>query len=130
MSAASHGGHERRDVSFKPLLIAAGVLVVALIVTVVGMERLFAYLAAREAERSGPANPLAASRRQAPPEPRLQAAPIEDLRALRAREQSVLDTYAWVDRAGGVVRIPIERAMELTLERAPRTPVPRDGAGR
>ena len=42
----------------------------------------------------------------------------------------MLDTYAWVDREGGVVRIPIERAMELTVSRAPKTPVPRDGAER
>lgn len=123
------GGHERRDVSFKPLIIAAAVLVVALLVAVVGMERLFNYLVAREAARSEPANPLAASRRAAPPDPRLQTAPLEDLQALRAREQSVLDTYGWVDREAGVVRIPIERAMELTVSRAPKTPVPYDGGG-
>lgn len=122
------GGHERRDVTFKPLVIAAVVLVVALVVAVFGMERLFDYLAAREARRSEPASPLAASRRQAPPEPRLQTAPIEDLLKLRAHEESVLDTYGWVDREGGVVRIPIERAMELTLERAPKTPALLDQA--
>lgn len=124
------GGHERRDVTFKPLLIAAAVLVIALLVAVVGMERLFDYLAAREASRSEPASPLAGSRRDAPPDPRLQTEPLEDLQALREREQSVLDSYGWVDREGGVVRIPIERAIELTLERAPKTPALRDGAER
>ena len=129
-SKPSPGGHERRDVSFKPLVIAAIALVVALVVAVVGMERLFGYLARREAARSKPDNPLAASRRAAPPEPRLQTEPIDDLRTLREREQSVLDSYGWVDREQGVVRMPIERAMELTLERAPKTPVPLDGAER
>jgi hypothetical protein len=123
-----HGGHERSDVTFKPLVIAAVALVAALVVAVFGMERLFSYLAARESGRSEPANPLAASRRQAPPEPRLQTAPIEDLLKLREHEQSVLDTYGWVDREAGVVRMPIERAMELTLERAPKTPARLDGA--
>lgn len=123
-----HGGHERRDVTFKPLMIAALALVVALVAAVFGMERLFGYLAAREARHSEPANPLAASRRQAPPEPRLQTAPIEDLLKLREHEESVLDTYGWVDREAGVVRMPIERAMELTLERAPQTPARLDGA--
>jgi hypothetical protein len=136
MSGAAHGsqprpgGHERRDVTFKPLMIAAVVLVVGLIVAVVGMERLFGFLARREAARSNPASPLAASRPEAPPEPRLQTEPIDDLRALRAREESALDSYGWVDRERGVVRMPIERAMELTLERAPKTPVPYGGAER
>ena len=116
------GGHERRDVTFKPLAIAALALVAALVVAVFGMERLFDYLAAREAARSGPASPLAASRREGPPEPRLQTAPLEDLQALRDHEESVLDSYGWVDRAAGIVRIPIERAMAITLERAPKTP--------
>jgi hypothetical protein len=129
-SQPCHGGHERRDVSFKPLMIAAVVLVVALVVAVVGMERLFGFLARREAARSNPASPLAASRRAAPPEPRLQSEPIGDLRKLREREQSTLDSYGWVDRERGVVRVPIERAMELTLEQAPTTPAPLDGAER
>jgi hypothetical protein len=124
------GGHERRDVTFRPLVIAAALLVIALLVAVVGMERLFDYLAAREASRSEPASPLAASRRDAPPEPRLQTEPLEDLQALREREQSALDGYGWVDREQGIVRIPIERALELTLERAPKTPALRDGVER
>jgi hypothetical protein len=35
--------------------------------------------------------------------------------ALRAREQARLSAYQWVDRQGGVVRIPVERALALTL---------------
>lgn len=112
-------GHERRDVTFRLIVFAAIGLVIALAVAVVGMERLFDYLAARTAQRGEPASPLAAAGRQVPPEPRLQTAPIEDLRALRAREQSLLDGYGWVDTKSGVVRIPIARAMELLLQRMP-----------
>lgn len=39
----------------------------------------------------------------------------EDLRALRAREDGELNSYRYVDRAKGVVRIPIRRAMELLV---------------
>jgi len=53
-----------------------------------------------------------------PPEPRLQTAPADDLRNLRAAEQTRLTTYGWVDRKAGVVRIPIERAKELVAEGA------------
>ncbi len=52
-----------------------------------------------------------------PPEPRLQAVPGEELRALRAAEEGLLHRYDWVDRKAGVVRIPIARAMELLLAR-------------
>lgn len=38
----------------------------------------------------------------------------EDFRNLRAQEEAELSKYEYVDRARGVVRIPIERAMELT----------------
>ena len=52
-----------------------------------------------------------------PPEPRLQTNPREDLRELRAKEDELLGSYGWVDKNAGVVRIPIEDAMKLTVER-------------
>ncbi len=52
-----------------------------------------------------------------PPEPRLQTNPREDLRDLRAQEDAILNSYGWVDRAAGSVHIPIDRAMEIVLER-------------
>jgi hypothetical protein len=50
-------------------------------------------------------------------EPRLQADPPRDLREHRRREEALLSTAGWVDREAGVVRIPVERAMELVAER-------------
>jgi hypothetical protein len=38
------------------------------------------------------------------------------LRELRAKETSAATSYGWVDQTKGVVRIPIERAMQLTVE--------------
>jgi len=52
-----------------------------------------------------------------PPEPRLQTNPRQDLSDLRAREDQTLSSYGWVDRNAGVVRIPIDQAIKLTLER-------------
>ena len=51
------------------------------------------------------------------PEPRLQIAPQLDLAAMRAREETELHSYGWVDRQAGVVRLPIDRAMELMVQR-------------
>jgi hypothetical protein len=39
-------------------------------------------------------------------------APRADLERLRAREREELSGYAWVDSRAGLVRIPLERAME------------------
>jgi hypothetical protein len=52
-----------------------------------------------------------------PPQPRLQTHPGHELARLRGRERRELNTYGWVDRDGGVVRIPIDRAMQLMVER-------------
>jgi hypothetical protein len=52
-----------------------------------------------------------------PPEPRLQTNPREDLRQFREQEDAILNSYGWVDRPAGVVRIPIEDAMKLMLRR-------------
>jgi hypothetical protein len=40
----------------------------------------------------------------------------DDLRALRAREDTDLNSYRYIDRAKGVVRLPIDRAMDLLVE--------------
>lgn len=37
----------------------------------------------------------------------------EDLRALHAREDTQLNSYGYIDRAKGTVRLPVTRAMEL-----------------
>lgn len=52
-----------------------------------------------------------------PPEPRLQTSPEEDLRMMRAQEDSLLGQPGWVDQRQGTVRIPIEVAMEVIAGR-------------
>ena len=49
--------------------------------------------------------------------PLLQAKPEEDLKAMRANNAGDLDNYGWIDRNSGSVRLPIERAMELIVQR-------------
>jgi hypothetical protein len=40
---------------------------------------------------------------------------MEKLKALHEESQKELTTYAWVDKNKGVARIPIDRAMEVTV---------------
>jgi hypothetical protein len=49
--------------------------------------------------------------------PRLQDNPQQELQELRAQQKALLEGYAWVNKATGVVRIPIEDAMKMVLER-------------
>lgn len=51
------------------------------------------------------------------PEPRVQSDPAGDLRDLQAAQRDQLEGYAWVDRAGGLARIPVARAMESLAAR-------------
>ena len=42
----------------------------------------------------------------------------EDLKALHAREDTDLNSYRYLDRSKGTVRLPINRAMDLMIEEA------------
>jgi hypothetical protein len=49
----------------------------------------------------------------------------EKLKTLREEDAKALTTYGWIDKNKGAARIPIERAMELTLtELAQKSPAP------
>ncbi len=71
--------------------------------------------------------PLAVGIPKAPPAPHLQNQPFKDIYNLRHAETEKLTTYGWVDRDGGIARIPIDRAMEVMLQRG--FPARTDGSG-
>jgi len=71
----------------------------------------------RTAESAAQKYPLAVGQVKERPLPHLQTQPFKDIYLLRKGEAEVLESYAWLDKGAGVTRIPIERAMELTLER-------------
>jgi hypothetical protein len=110
--------HETTDVNFRAILAFGGGMIVVGVGISFLVWLLFGYFTSREAQRVPPEYPLAVSQgERVPPEPRLQTAPREDLRDLRASEDAVLDSYGWVDKNAGIVRIPIDEAIRLTLER-------------
>lgn len=112
------GGYEKRDVRFKPLLIAGVIFVLGWTLAFLLAWFVFRYLVLREARLSPPPNVLEQMYgREAPPEPRLQSDPRQDLLRMRAEQDALLDTYGWVDRQAGIVHIPIGRAMELLAQR-------------
>src|SRR5262245_4981506 len=45
-------------------------------------------------------------------EPRLQTQPQADLAALQQAQQHILQSYSFIDRAAGIVRVPIDQAID------------------
>ena len=110
--------HEASDVNIRAILGFGVALIVVAAVVHLLIYVLFGYFNSRERVQGPAEYPLAAAQgNREPPEPRLQTDPRQDLADLRAREQEQLTSYGWVDRNAGVVRIPIDAAMKLTLER-------------
>jgi len=110
--------YEKSDVEVARV-VRAGVALIAIVVFFFAlMWMLQGVLLRLVGLDQAPRHPLATSlARTEPPAPRLQPDPRADLLALRAQEDAVLQTYAWVDKSRGVVRVPIERAMEILAER-------------
>ncbi len=110
-------GYETRDVHVRRVSGVAVLLVALTGAAMVAMVLVFNLLAAREAARPGRPWTLAGRPPALPSEPRLQAHPVADKELFLAGEQVRLDSYGWIDQPGGVVRLPVQRAMELTVQR-------------
>jgi len=61
--------------------------------------------------------PLAVGRQKQPPTPNLQNQPFKDIYTLRQDEAKKLSSYGWIDKEGGVARLPIDRAMDVMLQK-------------
>jgi hypothetical protein len=60
------------------------------------------------------------------PQPRLERNERVEIKDFRLKEEQTLNSYGWVDEKTGVVRIPIERAMQLLAQRGLPT-IPKAG---
>jgi hypothetical protein len=116
-------GHEHKDASARAILWVAAGLVIAAIVIHAGTRFYELWLNRHypspvgEARITGPA--------VQPPPPQLQRFPTLDWQQLRATDETVLHSYGWLDRDQGLIRIPIERAIEHTAQRGlPSGPPP------
>lgn len=113
-----NAGHEKRDISIKSVVLFGVYLTVAAVAIHLAIWVLWGQLN-RAADRADTNEyPLAAAMpSQLPPAPRLQVQPREEMKALSRDEERVLGSYGWIDRTAGIVRLPVDRAVELVLER-------------
>jgi len=105
-------GHEVSDAKARSIVFFGLVLALTCVVTFVAMAALFYGLASH---RGGTGLPE--RERKLPEAPRLQAREALDLRTFLEAEGKILNEYAWKDRAAGVVRIPVSRAIDIVTER-------------
>lgn len=111
-------GHEHTDADVWMIVKFGLWLLVAAVVIHVGLGAMFALFVRQREATTEPEFPLAVGQElRLPAEPRLQRFPANEIYEFRQREEAILQNYGWVDRNAGIVRIPIEEAMRLTVER-------------
>lgn len=109
--------HETRDASFKNLMLVGAGLFGLLALMLLLTWGLY-YLYSEHSPHPGTSASPFTKPSVLPPEPRLQTSPHAELQRLRAAEDSVLQTYGWVNKDSGIVRIPIDRAMDLLVKKS------------
>ena len=122
-------GYETSDANVRSLF-KYGIAFIALgVFAQVLMWFLFNFLNHEAKLKDPKLSPLASKQIQIPAQPRLQAKVVGDDRANQPfdsldiketvfeSEEQQLQSYGWIDKSTGVVRIPIDRAMQLMVEK-------------
>lgn len=131
-----HGDYERRDITVAGVvyfLIGLGASIVFVYFVANGV---FLFLNKHYESQQPPLSPLVTNAQQdtrrIPPQygndyekylkegfpsPQLEVNERTELNGERRREEDTLSTYGWVDQGAGKVRIPIDRAMDLLVQR-------------
>jgi hypothetical protein len=118
--------HETRDVDVFQISAFGIGLLLSCIVVVFAMWAMFDFLFHREDAKNAnnPAAAMMNERPKLPPEPRLQNEPKVYLKDLRADEDAILSSYGWIDPNKGIVRIPIDQAIDIVAQKLPSKPSP------
>ena len=106
---------ERRGINIRVLAWIGAGIIAAAIVMHFGLYWLY-WGFTTEQTRAG----VPSSVQNLPPqsaEPQLQVYPVADMKQLRAEQEQKLNSYGWINREQGIVRIPIEQAMSIIAGR-------------
>jgi hypothetical protein len=128
-----HGHFEHRDIGVSTVVYFLVGLTVALIVSFFVVAGIYRFLTHRFEAQQPAVSPLVANApvdtRKLPdddyekylhknfPEPQLETNERTELNNIRLHEEETLSTYDYVDKSAGTVRIPIDRAMDLLVQR-------------
>lgn len=136
-----HGGYERRDISVAGIVYFLVALAALCLFTALVVNGIYHYLDKRTEAQQAPVSPLVTNApkdtRKLPADyktdsestdyekylqknfaaPQLETNERTELNKIRTHEDETLATYGWVDENAGTVHIPIERAMDLLVQR-------------
>jgi len=131
-----NAGFEREDLGSRPIFgFLIGLAAVCLLVYFV-LRGMYAVLDTYQISHRPVQNPLVSQPRADTrvvhpediskfPQPRLESNERIEINNFRLKEEQTLNSYGWVDQQAGVVRIPIERAMQMVVQRGlPTRPAP------
>jgi hypothetical protein len=124
-----HGNYEHQDLGPKGIAYFLVIVLVSTVVCVFALQGVYAFLDHWVRESQPAVNPLVTNvpkdtRHVLPgypqtafPSPRLEEDERGQLNGIRQAQDDTLYTYGWVDEKAGIVRIPIDRAMDLLVQR-------------
>jgi hypothetical protein len=136
-----HADYERRDIGIPAVYYFLVGLAVALVLAYLAVSGFYQFLEKRAQADQTSMSPLVANTpsdtRRLPPEyktdsegadyekyleknfpaPQLETNERTELNKVRLREEDILSSYDYVDKDAGTVRIPIDHAMDLLVQR-------------
>lgn len=118
-------GHEERDVRVGALFTIAFSVFVCCAGCFLVVSAMWRYFSLHDPAKTGERANIPLTAVENFPQPRLQVQSGGDLQKLRAAEEADLNSYGWVNRDATIVRVPIDRAMQLLMQRG----LPDVGAG-
>jgi hypothetical protein len=128
-NSEDHGSFEHQDLRAGSVLYFLLTIAIVTVLCMFGLRGLYVFLDHRVRASQSEVNPLVTNvpedtRHVAPgypqtafPSPRLEEDERGQLNGIRLDEDNTLYSYGWVDEKAGTVRIPIERAMDLLVQR-------------
>ena len=118
--SSHHGvGHEHREADARLIIETLVGLTISVIVVCIVVWGVFVLL--QKTSPEPPPSPVALQP-TLPPGPHVEEHPAEELKALRSRENDLLNRYGWVDPKAGTVHIPIDKAMDEVVNKLPMRP--------
>ena len=132
VNSKGNGNYERRDIGIAGVLyFLAGLAFCVLLVYLIA-GAFYSYMEKRSDLEQAPVSPLVTNApadtrklstdykdylKQNFPSPQLEVDERGQLDKIRIDEAETLSRYDWVDQKAGTVRIPIDRAMDLIVQR-------------
>ena len=118
-------GHERRDADVFALFGIALLIALTCVVVLLVASGMMFYFKRHEPSKTGGRADIPVIATENFPQPKLEVQSGAELARLRKAEKTDLTSYGWVDRQSGIVRVPIDRAIQMLLQQG----LPNVGAG-